>query len=90
MKEDVRVKIGDEKDKCYRLWAFGCLLIFGVHRLYLGYRVTGVIWLLTFGLFGIGHLIDFFIMPELYTKSRMIVKSRRLRMEAAGEETDGS
>ena len=34
--------------------------VLGIHRFYLGKPVTGLLWLLSFGLLGIGWLLDFF------------------------------
>lgn len=46
----------------YLLWIFGFL---GAHRFYFGKKVSGVIYLCTLGLLGIGWLFDLFWMPVL-------------------------
>ena len=53
---------GDTHSKTigYLLWIFGFT---GAHRFYYGKPVTGVIRMLTFGLLGIGWLIDLFLIP---------------------------
>jgi TM2 domain-containing membrane protein YozV len=38
--------------------------IFGIHRIYLGKIVTGVIYFLTVGLFGLGYLYDYWTLNE--------------------------
>lgn len=57
------------KGIAYGLW-FLCLLGFcGVHRLYAGKVVTGLIWLFTFGLLGIGQLIDLILIPNMIDRN---------------------
>jgi TM2 domain-containing membrane protein YozV len=46
----------------YILWLFGFT---GAHRFYYGKQVTGVIWFFTFGLLGIGWLIDVLLIPGM-------------------------
>ncbi|MGP0016400.1 TM2 domain-containing protein [Pseudomonas sp.] len=46
----------------YLLWIFGFT---GSHRFYYGKPVTGTIWFFTFGLLGIGWLIDLFLIPGM-------------------------
>ena len=59
----------------YILWLFGFT---GAHRFYYGKPVTGTIWLFTFGLAGIGWLVDLFLIPSMdraadirYTEGRI-------------------
>ena len=49
----------------YALWCLFLLGLAGVHRIYLGKYGTGILWMLTFGLFGIGQFIDLFRMKQL-------------------------
>jgi len=46
----------------YVLWIFGFT---GSHRFYYGRPITGIIWFFTLGLFGIGWLIDLFLIPGM-------------------------
>jgi TM2 domain-containing membrane protein YozV len=46
----------------YLLWIFGFT---GAHRFYYGKPITGTIWFLTLGLFGIGWLIDVLLIPRM-------------------------
>nr|WP_086938152.1 TM2 domain-containing protein [Thaumasiovibrio occultus] len=46
----------------YVLWLFGFT---GAHRFYYGKPISGTIWFFTFGLLGIGWLIDLFLIPSM-------------------------
>jgi TM2 domain-containing membrane protein YozV len=46
----------------YIFWLIGFT---GAHRFYYGKRATGILWFFTLGLFGIGWLVDFFLIPAM-------------------------
>ncbi len=44
--------------RAYALMLFGLVGVFGIPHFYLGKPVKGTVWLLTFGVFGLGALYD--------------------------------
>ena len=46
----------------YIFWIFGFT---GAHRFYYGKQITGTIWFFTFGLLGVGWIIDLFLIPGM-------------------------
>lgn len=55
----------------YGLWCAWLLGLGGLHRIYLGKYGTGILWLLTFGLFGVGQLVDLIRMRKLVTDANI-------------------
>lgn len=53
----------------YLLWTLGWVGLCGLHRLYLGQGVWGWLWLFTFGLCGVGQLVDGLLIPYLTTRA---------------------
>lgn len=64
----------------YILWIFGFT---GAHRFYFGKPISGTIWLCTAGLFGIGWLIDLFLIPGLYRRAEKRYTAGRYDFTAA-------
>ncbi len=62
----------------YMLWALSLVLVAGIHRFYAGKPITGLIWLLTGGLVGIGTIIDLFLIPGMIER-----KNRALAAEGS-------
>ncbi|MBL1176120.1 TM2 domain-containing protein [Pantanalinema sp. GBBB05] len=67
----------NSKGTSYLLWLSIFLGIGGLHRFYNGKMISGFLWLLTGGFFGIGQLIDLFLIPEMVDEHN-IKTSRRL------------
>lgn len=63
----------------YVLWILGLFGICGLHRFYLRRWGTGLLWLLTFGLLGIGQLLDLIWIPGM-------VRERNARLAGSGVE----
>lgn len=71
MDRALEVKEGYREGLGYGLWC-ACLFGFcGLHRIYLGKYGTGILWLLTFGLLGIGQFIDLIRMRTLVADSNI-------------------
>ncbi len=49
----------------YGLWCLSLLGICGIQRIYNRKPVTGFLWLFTFGLCGIGQLLDLLLLPGM-------------------------
>jgi TM2 domain-containing membrane protein YozV len=64
----------------YLLWLVGGFGILGLHRFYLGRWITGLLWLLTGGIFMIGALIDLVLIPGMVHVENL---SRQLMFEVS-------
>ena len=67
----------------YLLWAIGGFGTLGLHRFYLRRPGTGVLWLLTGGVFGIGAIVDLFRLPAMVREAHIEEDSQELLGEAA-------
>jgi len=82
-KPEVPEKPPNKVSSTYIFW-LGCLLqLHGLHRIYNGKIGTGLLWLSTFGLFGIGQLVDLFLIPNMVDDYNTKLKAR-MGISAAG------
>jgi TM2 domain-containing membrane protein YozV len=67
----------NHKGTAYLLWLTIFLGLGGIHRFYNGKLLTGLLWLFTGGLFGVGQLIDLILIPDMVDEHNF-KRARRL------------
>jgi hypothetical protein len=67
----------NNKAIAYLLWALWPICgLGGIHRFYNKKYASGAIWLLTFGVFGIGQIIDLFLIPDMVDNHNLKLQAR--------------
>ena len=64
----------------YLFWLFGFT---GLHRFYYGKPKTGILWLLTGGLFLVGWIVDLFLIPSMDEEAQTRFKRGRFEYNVA-------
>jgi TM2 domain-containing membrane protein YozV len=54
----------------YGLWLVGLFGICGLHRFYTGRPLSGIIWLMTFGLCLVGQFVDLFLIEGMVRQAQ--------------------
>jgi hypothetical protein len=72
----------------YLLWLAG-FGAFGLHRFYLGKITSGILWLCTGGMFGIGSLYDLFTLPFQVKEANYYYRAGFRRGEAGAGRRSG-
>lgn len=68
----------------YVAWCLCFFGIFGVQRFYTGKITSGLIYFFTFGIFGLGQLLDLILIPDMVDRRNMY-----LRRLGGGNAADG-
>ncbi len=58
------------------LWLLGLVGLCGLHRFYVGRVGTGILWLFTLGLLGVGQLFDLFFLGSMVRNANMLAALR--------------
>jgi len=59
------------KETAYLLWCLSFFGFAGIHRFYLGKPVSGFLWFVTWGLFGIGQIFDLFLISNMVEEQNL-------------------
>ena len=76
------METGEKKYKegiAYGLWCGWLFGFGGLHRLYLGKYGTGFLWLLTWGMFGIGQIYDLVTLHRQVDNQNLLEDARAMR-----------
>jgi TM2 domain-containing membrane protein YozV len=60
----------------FLLWLCGLIGLCGLHRFYVGRPWTGLLWLLTIGLLGVGQLIDLLLLGSMVRQANLLYINR--------------
>ncbi|OLP17647.1 hypothetical protein BST81_15090 [Leptolyngbya sp. 'hensonii'] len=74
MATSVQTELSEQENRLtlsYILWLGGFVGLAGLHRFYNGKIGTGLLWLCTGGLFGIGQFVDLFLVPNMTEEHRL-------------------
>lgn len=63
------------KATAYALWLFCFFSVFGIHRFYARRYFSGILYLITFGFFGLGQLIDLLLIPNMIDEENLKIKA---------------
>lgn len=69
-------KAQERKQTSYLFWLGIFIGIGGLHRFYNGKIASGLLWLFTGGLFGIGQFIDLLLIPDMVDEYEMRKRAR--------------
>lgn len=53
------------KKTAYLLWLLCFMGLGGIHRIYAGQVIAGLVYIFTWGLFGVGQLVDLILIPGM-------------------------
>ncbi len=77
----MNVESNNKKDRIFISYVLNVVAFFtflnGLHRLYNGKTKTGLLWLCTFGLFGVGQFVDLFLISNMVEEH-----DQKLRLKA--------
>ena len=74
----------------YGLWALGLVGVCGLHRFYNRKPLSGTLWMLTFGLCGLGQLVDLFLLPGLINQANQPLLLEQALAQLDGRGSEGS